>query len=280
MTWHLTLATEGRRPLATDRETEVRLLRRLGAIAGPTLLLFHLVDDHAHVVLETDRGDAGRRARRIRQAWQHARGASLEPTHFRPVEDRAHLLGLVEYVLRQNVRHGVVEHPAVASGSCFWDLVGLRVLPGFQPGALRIALPRLSDARIWGSVGLVGPPARLEAQALVGGLGLDGLLDVSGDALACEPLGRSREAVLARAVAARLAAPAGFRPEAAARVFGRGERSTRRLLEMPVPETAVNAVMGLAALRLEVRGLPPVDPTEAERRSLDRARVVAGAGAW
>lgn len=278
MTWHLTLASTGRRPLASDPAQRIRMLRRLSAIAGPDLLLFHLVDDHAHVVLETNRAEAGGCSRRIVQAWAQARAAPLEPTHFREVEDRAHLLGLVEYVLRQSVRHGLHGHPADAAGSCFWDLVDRRVLPGFQPGALRAALPRLNDARIWSAVGLDGPPPGFDPDALLGGLGLEGLLAAAGDALACDPIGRAIEGVWARAVVASVAAGAGLRSEAVARTLGWSERSQRRLRSMAVPQPVRARILNHAALRLTVRSLPPPEPTESERRSLDRARVVAGAG--
>lgn len=279
LTWHLTLASTGRRPLASDPAQRLRLLRRLSAIAGPDLLLFHLVDDHAHVVLETNRTEAGGYARRIAQAWAHARAARLEPTHFREVEDRAHLLGLVEYVLRQSVRHGLHGHPADAAGSCFWDLVDLRDLPGFHPGALRAALPRLKDARIWSAVGLDGPPPGADPDVLLGGLGLEGLLAAAGDALACDPMGGATEDVWARAVVASVSAGSGLRSEAVARSLGWSERSQRRLRSMEVPQPVRARILNLAALRLAVRALPPPEPTESERRSLDRSRVLAGAGA-
>jgi hypothetical protein len=87
--------------------------------------------------------------------------APVEPARVREVDTRAHLEWLVRYVLTQGPHHGVAGHPALASGSCFQDLVAARRVDGLR---LRIAeaLPRLRRRTLYEAVGLpaVGLPSR------------------------------------------------------------------------------------------------------------------------
>jgi hypothetical protein len=46
----------------------------------------------------------------------------------------------VTYLLKQPVKHGLDVHPALWTGSCFLDLIGARLIPGFSTAPLRAAL--------------------------------------------------------------------------------------------------------------------------------------------
>lgn len=171
---HVTIATAGRAPLYTG-EPELRaLLHRVCRACGARLVLFCVVDDHVHLVLEHS---TGRHWSQIRRAL----GVALQAPHGKPVVERRHLLSLVRYVVEQPAHHGV-RHGALARwpGSCVADLVGARLLVRGLPERLMRWLPRWRPESVWEHVGLPvlapaddaqvfasGPAATMEAAARV-----------------------------------------------------------------------------------------------------------------
>lgn len=208
--WHLTFASDGRRPLYPAEGPRRAAVRALARCAGSEALLFNLADDHAHVVLECSRGRAGRLAGALALALRKPAAVPLEPARIRPVEGRSHLENLVAYILRQACHHGLPDHPALWNGSCFLDLVGARAVDGLDLH-LAAALPRFRLRDAFRAVGLPeehldpAPPDRLRA------LGAAGLRDAVTAALAADPdLGsRSDDVVRARRTVASLARQAG-----------------------------------------------------------------------
>ena len=138
MFWHLTLATVDRsRIWSTDGEL-AGLLRGMGRVGGRSLLLFCVVDDHVHLVCRGSRAEAGRLARRLAVVVGSRPGGRMAPTDIRAVSGRPHLYGLVEYVPRQPVRHGLGVHPAG------WPERGVRKLARWEVSAeARRAVHRL-----------------------------------------------------------------------------------------------------------------------------------------
>ena len=117
-------------------------MHAIARIAGEATVLFCIVDDHVHIVLACDRARAGLISRSLSMALAPlARGIALASARIKPVEGRRHLETLGEYVTLNPRKHGVAA-PALWSGSCFQDLVGARVLPGFTPRLLASLLPR------------------------------------------------------------------------------------------------------------------------------------------
>ncbi len=158
--WHLTFVARGRRTLFSDPVALTRAVRVLGRLGVGRILTFCIVDDHAHVVLNAaSRASAGYAGSGLARALMAVGAPQLEPTHVREVEGRAHLESLVAYLVRQPVKHGLREHPATYVGSAAVDLLGARRLPGFEPGLLAAALPRLDVAALVARVcGLPAPP--------------------------------------------------------------------------------------------------------------------------
>lgn len=271
---HLTLATRGRTPLWTTPSGLGRLVASLMRVAGPDLLLFGLVDDHAHVVVDLPPDAAAARTRVLNKAWRTISGQPLVATDLAWVEDRAHLLHLVAYVHRQPLRHGLDVHPAAWAGSSLWDLLEARRLPGFPLEKIRGALPRLSEEHLRTTVGLPPRPTVVAASEGVQILGVRGTLDACVAAIAGQP---SRNAfTAARAVAVRAALEADVRPRKIAADLQVDDRSVRRLRDVPVEPATEVAALRQVSLRCELRGAAPVQPNESELRALDRARLLSG----
>ena len=141
---------------------------------------------------------------------------------------------LLRYVLDQSSHHALssAPHPGRWSGSCFWDLVGARRLPGFAPGALQAALPRLSRDEVWSAVGLAPlEPASDDALSVVS---LTALRDAGAASIGRMDLhGRSVDVLAARSAVARVARKAAFSDSAVREALRCPERSWRRLLRHP-----------------------------------------------
>lgn len=150
---HVTMASGDRLPLFATRAQVLAAVACLCEVLGAALLLFCVVDDHVHLVLE--RVPTRVLARLQRRLSAIASRPVGEP-FVRRVRDRKHLTNLVAYVLKQSAHHGVQGAPpcALEPGSCFADLVGARVL--VEPLAPRLQrwMPRWSPSVCWSHVGL------------------------------------------------------------------------------------------------------------------------------
>ncbi len=205
-TWHLTFATDGRNPLFPDESACRKAVRALGRVAGSSAVLFNVVDEHIHLVLWCDRPRCGRLAQALLRALRPLASAPVDPARIKPVESRAHMKRLVDYVLSQTIHHDIPVHPALWTGSCFSDLIGAREVPGLEL-QLKRALPRFRMRDIYQAVGLTdGPLAPLPPEA-VRSAGISRLVAATGATLAVGPTlsGNSAPVVHARRVTAQLA---------------------------------------------------------------------------
>jgi len=251
---HVTIATRGRAALAPGEADRRRVVRALGRGHGARLVLFALVDDHLHAVIEALRARLA--ARGVRATLEAATGAGLEPPFLRPVETRRHLERLVRYLLTQPSKHGLREPDALWTGSAFLDLVGARCLPGFDPGLLRRHLPRLRLREVFGAVGLEPTPLRPANDEALERLGPRALIDLASAVHAAPPdlPGRSAEVVAARALAVQAALGVGVPAATLAGLLGRTAHSVRRLAKVSVDPRAVRALRTRLALEERVRG--------------------------
>lgn len=139
--FHLTLASAGRITLFPEPDALLNAVRVLARVGGPRLLLFSVVDDHVHVVLHAEASSVSRAASGLSRALAAAGAPDLARAHLRPVDGRSHLETLVSYLVKQPQKHGILAS-ATWPGTCAPDLLGARVLPGFDPTAIARALPR------------------------------------------------------------------------------------------------------------------------------------------
>ena len=242
---HLTFAADGRLalfPSEAQRRAAVRAIVRVG---GARILLFCLVDDHVHVVVYAPTQETGRLSRALLLAMRLFLAADLAPAHPRPVDNRAHLLWLVRYLLLQPAKHGLAGHPALWSGSCFADLAGARRVPGWAP-PIAEALPRWRLREAFALLGL--PAASLCPMEDLGDQPPSRLLAAAAFALAVDPAleGRRAEVVRARRVAAALLEEAGHPIRGIAVRLRVDPTSVRRLVSGADPADLRAARMWLA----------------------------------
>lgn len=248
--WHITLASRGRSTLFPT-EAELRVGgERLAMVAGDVSLLFNIVDDHLHDVVEApDFGAASNLSRGIRLALGPVARVGFNDRDIKPVETRAHLKRLVRYVLTQPAHHGLPTHSALWTGSSFLDLAGTRWLPSMK-ARLKDALPRLRWGDLLQILGLPMDPLLPISPEAVASLGLARLVGATSAALNANPAleGRRSEVVLARRSVVYLAKECGIRSSDLQRALGWSQRSVERYFATPVPEAILTAVRRRLAL--------------------------------
>lgn len=185
-THHLSLAVRGRRALARDEAQRRALMRSIVATGRARLLLPSLVDDHLHGLARTDQ--PGYLARDLRKVIRTQRpDLEFKQPHLEPVGTRAYLRWLVTYLLSQPIKHGLIGHPALWTGSCFQDLVGARILDGFDPGGLWDELPRFRLREAYEIVGLTSVELAPANDEELGRAGASRLVDLAAGVFAVGP---------------------------------------------------------------------------------------------
>ncbi|MDP2310840.1 MAG: hypothetical protein Q8P18_32780 [Pseudomonadota bacterium] len=251
--FHLTFAAVGRHALFPTERARRAAVRALGRVAGAWIVLFAIVDDHVHVVVLCEEERVGRLARAIVLALRPVASAALEPAFVRPVRDRGHLESLVGYVLTQQAHHGLAEHGALATGSCYRDLLGARLVPGLT---LRIgqALPRFRLREACRHVAL--PEVELCPVTLdvVRAAGAARVVAAASAALAVAPelIGNAAEVVEVRRAAVQLALTSGIHLAEMAHALGIGVGTARRLAVREVAEPVLRAIRLELALEAAV----------------------------
>jgi hypothetical protein len=262
--WHLTIASDGRRALFPAEEGRRAAVRVLARVVGPAALLFCVVDDHLHLVVGWERLRVGWLGRALVLGLRPFAAAPVEGARVRPVESRAHLESLVGYVLSQTGHHGLAEHPALWTGSCFQDLVGARWLPPLEVRArLTAQLPRLSPSALFAAAGMPSGSARSFAPSDDAALRVGGasrLVAAAAAALALPPslAGKGAALVLARRAVAQLGIGCGLASGDLGLALGVTPRAVRRLLAAPAPDALLGAVRRRHALVEALAGTPPL----------------------
>ncbi|MFH1470078.1 MAG: hypothetical protein ABIO70_37180 [Pseudomonadota bacterium] len=227
-------------------------------VCGRRAVLFNVVDDHLHLVAQCDESDLGHLCRSVLLALHPLTEVPFAPVYIKPVTDRGHLGTLVRYVLEQGPHHGLPVHPALAVGSCFADLIGARVLPGFEQRLPRL-LPRFRLRSAFAAVGmrLEQPlaPANDDALATAGAARIRA---ACAFALAAPPDLPGREAwvVDARAAFVQLAHAAGLPTRVIAQVGDMPPRTVQFLGHRAVSPPLLAAARLRIALEDAVHTLP------------------------
>lgn len=223
--WQIQLVAEGAFPTEARVRAAVRALARA---LGPEGALFSITDDRVHAVIFSERPVAALRARALCRVLRGGAAAPLGSARVAPVASREDLERLLRELLGA--------HGALGSGSCFADLVGARVLPGFAPRLTR-ALPRFSPGQACDAVGLLAEDLRPLSLDAVHDLGPARVLAAAAAALAVDPAlpGRAAPVLCARALAARLSAAARIPRADLGCALGRSRRHVFRMAAAPVP---------------------------------------------
>lgn len=205
------------------------------------------------------RAQAGRQAQKLALTLRPHLAHPLASARIRPVQDRAHLINLLGYLIKQPAHHTLGVHPALWEGSCLPDLLGARLLPGLQLGIWGLA-PRLSVADVARRAGLETwdpcafpelTPSRLIAAVAA-------VLALPNSFRAKLP-----DHVNARAAVCQLLAEGGCADKVSAEALQICERSVRNLLQHPVPEGLVAAIQRRLALEEAARSLATTPSSQA-----------------
>src|SRR5436190_7438197 len=253
---HLTFSSDGRHPLFPTLERRRAAIRRIAAI-GPEVILFCVVDDHAHVVIDaTVPKRVGRIAAGLFHALRPIAAAPLLKAYVRPVETRRHLDWLADdYILSQATKHGLAGHAAVYEGNCFVDLIEARAM--FDPPlATRLAkaMPRYRLRRAYRAVGLAEEPLQPVSNEQLRALGATKIAAATEAALAAPPGMKGNSAVerLGRRTVAHLTHAAGIGSPECAFALGIDVATVSRLYERPVPTRVQRAVRLWLSLELRI----------------------------
>lgn len=203
--FHVTIAARGRATLFSDRRG---LLAGVRAVTrSPRVVLFCIVDDHVHLVVD---GDGSAAARAASRTLGVSGAAERLPADVRPVDGRSHLMSLVTYLARQPRKHGLVDHSAMWPGSCAPDLLGVRRLPDFSPARIDFLLPRASVRElVMGAAEVWRPALNPASEQDLAAHGPIALWHTAHAAFGLAPDDASHARVVARATWARLAGDAG-----------------------------------------------------------------------
>jgi hypothetical protein len=255
--YHLTFASVGRHPLFPTESARRAAVRALGRVAGAWIVLFALVDDHVHVVVFCEAGRVGRLARAILLALRPLAAVEIRPAHVVPVRDRSHMASLVPYLLTQPIHHGLSEHPALTTGSCWPDLVGARRIPALTLPLLN-ALPRFRLRDAYRHVGLPAVELQPAADDVLRALGAVRLVAAASRAHGVGPtLARNEPAAAeVRTVAVQLAAAAGMHVSEVAHALAIGTDAARKIGARAPDPRAHRAVRLAIALEGAAHALP------------------------
>ena len=221
--FHVTIATRDRAPLALDTLELLRLVRVVARVAGAHALLFCVVDDHLHLVVESSA--IGYLAGGLVRAVRRCVDREVAPPHIRRVEGRKHLESLVRYVLTQPEHHELSCGNHLWPGSCFQDLVGARIAMGYSGEALWRWLPRYDVASVCHVVGVDVPTPQEQLAPFT----LLQLQEAASHAVAAPLSGQTALACAGRGAVAKLAQQAGYGLSEIARQLQRHTATTRRL---------------------------------------------------
>ncbi len=242
---HLTIAVRGRKALARTESERRAVVRMLARLAGDSLLLFNVVDDHLHLVVRARQ--PGRLGRSVGLGLGGLRPElRLKRAHPELVDSRSYLRFLVRYVYQQSGEKGLGPD-ATWSGSSFQDLVGARRLPGLDRLALFEELPRLRMREVFPLVGL--KPRPLEPREAAASDGIERLTRASAAACCVAPElpGRSAPVLRAVSVALALALEAGLSSAEVRRGLRRSRSALSRLRRhRPDPRDLIAARLRLA----------------------------------
>jgi len=266
--WHLTTSSTTRHALFPSEAHRTRAIHTIARVAGSTLVLFCIVDDHAHVVVLCDRAQAGRLARALKLSLGPIAAVPLNPVHIKPINGRNHMQEVYRYILQQPTHHGLSGHPALWSGSCFPDLIGARWVPGMR---LRIGdvLPRIGPGDACVGVGL--SRRRIEQMPLdaIRAVGAKRLVSAAAMAGAADPAlkGKRAETSRARRVACILARQAGIPLSEMSWALDIHAGSARKLAGSTVEPQALAATRTALALEESVHAATPLALPQATRNA-------------
>jgi REP element-mobilizing transposase RayT len=237
MYYRASLSAVGRHrlyPSICDLRLAVRTLVR---VLGSRLLLFSIVDEHIHLVIEGNRREKGAVLSALHRSLRTVgKDTAFQTAWSEKVKTRNHLLSLVDYVCRQPSRHNLTGRDVLWEGSCLMDLIGARSVVGYDGTLFRTAAPRWREYDLLGKFNIRSlKPASDEDIAAAG---QESLLSAVSTAFCADPKldGRSHEIVAARAAFVHFGRISGYPTKQLALALGISTRGVRHLASINISE--------------------------------------------
>ncbi|MBA2319957.1 MAG: hypothetical protein H0V89_02270 [Deltaproteobacteria bacterium] len=140
----------------------LRTVRRVARFFGPRTLWFCVADNHLHQVVEAEPAEVSLLRRNLDFVLRGLTGQRFD-LRFKPVEEQSHLLSCWPYVRGNREHHGLLAN----EGSGIADIVGARLVPGFDPRRWERHIPRRTLAGMLEAVDFPGiePMPKAEVRA-------------------------------------------------------------------------------------------------------------------
>lgn len=204
--------------------------RAVARVGGERLLLFSIVDDHAHFVVLGTRAQASALAGGLTRSLAVAGAPARNAAFVQEVDGRSHLESLVRYTSRQVEKHGLGVASATWPGSSAPDLLRIRRLAGFEPERIAASLPRFDVGRAVAAACGVGA-LRAATDAELGGFPAHDVFEVALAAGGVTVKDRDWHAVAVRVAWASLGVPVDRVPQRTWRAL-RAREADPRLVEV------------------------------------------------
>ena len=198
------------------------------------MLLFGLAEEHLHTAALSRR--PGYLARDLSRVLACASGREIKAPSIERIDSRAYAWNVLRYLLRQPTKHGISVPAAQWTGCGFQDLVGARLLAGFDPRAIEQAVGGFDPLDLYECVGLDRTVLEPADDRALRRAGIARLAELAAGVF-CLPSGldgRSRLHVRARRLAVAAVEAAGSSLEDLARELGVTPRTLRRLSRLPM----------------------------------------------
>ncbi len=160
--YHVMARTQSLRPVFNERAMALRTVRRVARFFGPRTLWFCVADNHLHQVVEAEPAEVSLLRRNLDFVLRGLTGQRFD-LRFKPVEEQSHLLSCWPYVRGNREHHGLLAN----EGSGIADIVGARLVPGFDPRRWERHIPRRTLAGMLEAVDFPGiePMPKAEVRA-------------------------------------------------------------------------------------------------------------------
>ncbi|MBA2319851.1 MAG: hypothetical protein H0V89_01740 [Deltaproteobacteria bacterium] len=153
MLFHVTALAEGARTVFPTLPERLGAVRRLARHFGKRSLWFCLSDTHLHELIEAREEELPFILRDLKFVLDGLSDVQFDRPKVKPVREQSHLENCWKYVVSNREKHGL-DSGLLDPGAGFVDVVGARVLPGFDRDRWKVHLPRWKTADLLGRLRL------------------------------------------------------------------------------------------------------------------------------
>ncbi len=160
MLFHITVLAEGARTVFPTQPERLGAVRRLAKHFGKRSLWFCVSDTHVHELIEAQAEEVPYILRNLQFVLDALSDVRFDRPKAKPVREQGHLENCWKYVVSNREKHGL-DSGLLDPGAGFVDVIGARVLPGFERERWKLHLPRWKIGDLLGRLGLPPDASRL-----------------------------------------------------------------------------------------------------------------------